>query len=197
MGKNNKTAAEPLLQIDRRARRAFKPYRKTAPIKALRWFGQAGDQLQLRVLCGGLLAAGLLRRDPRMAGAAVRMLISHEAATLAKKSVKNRVDRVRPHSAGADQVKPRKGSSKASVLNSFPSGHSAGAMAVACAFAATYPEYRTAALVSGGAVCAAQVPTCSHYPSDVVAGAALGVATDTVVGALWRLAALAWRNPPG
>jgi undecaprenyl-diphosphatase len=197
MGKKSNTAAEPLLQIDRRARRAFKPYRKTAPIKALRWFGQAGDQLQLRVLCGGLLAAGVLRRDPRMAGAAVRMLVSHEAATLAKKAVKNRVDRVRPHSADANQVEPRKGSSKAKVLNSFPSGHSAGAMAVSCAFAAQYPEYRAPALIAGGAVCAAQVPTCSHYPSDVIAGAVIGIATDTVVGALWRLVRLIWQHRPG
>ena len=50
MGKGNRAkAAEPLLQIDRQARRLFKPYRKTALVRALAWFGQAGDQLQLRL----------------------------------------------------------------------------------------------------------------------------------------------------
>jgi undecaprenyl-diphosphatase len=179
--------AEPLLAIDRKARALFTPYESRRTIKALKWFGQAGDQLQLRSLCGGVLALGLLRRDPRLVGAAVRMFVSHEAATWAKRRVKNRIDRWRPRDASnAHEVKPRKGHSKASALNSFPSGHSAGSMAVACAFAARYPEYRTPALAAGASVCLVQVPTCSHYPSDVVVGAALGALTDAVVGFVWR-----------
>ena len=182
-------AAEPLLKVDRKARALFKPYRHAAPVKALAWLGQSGDQLQLRVLSGTVLALGLARRDPHMVRAAARMLVSHELATLAKKAVKNRVDRWRPRDVGRGKtVKPKKGHSRAKAKNSFPSGHSAGAMAVACAFAAGYPAHRAAALGAGGAVSAAQVPTGSHYPSDVVAGAALGVATDALVGTGWRLA---------
>ena len=124
--------AEPLLAIDRTAREVFKPYRKTGLVKALAWFGQAGDQLQLRVLAGGVIALGLARRDARLAGAGARMLLSHELATVAKRAVKNRVDRWRPHSVKRGKaIKPRPGSSKAKARNSFPSGHSAGAMAVA------------------------------------------------------------------
>ena len=182
-------AAEPLLEIDRRARTLFKPYRKSAPVGVLAWFGQAGDQLQLRVLAGGVLAVGWVRRDRRLGRAGARMLLSHELATLAKKAVKNRVDRSRPRSVRRGKsVKPRAGSSKAHHLNSFPSGHSAGAMAVACAFAAEYPEHRVAALAAGGAVSLAQVPTGSHYPSDVATGAAIGVATGGLVGLAWRAA---------
>ena len=197
MGKGKRAkAAEPLLEIDRRARRLFKPWRRTAPVKALAWFGQAGDQLQLRVLCAGVIGFGLVRRDERLLRAGARMLVSHELATLAKKAVKNRVDRWRPRSAdNARQVKPRKGHSRTTALNSFPSGHSAGAMAVACAFAAEYPgQRRGAALAAGGAVSLAQVPTASHYPSDVVAGAAIGVATDAGVGLVWRTAGRVWRR---
>ena len=196
MGKGNKAkAAEPLLEIDRRARRLFKPYRKTAPVRALAWFGQAGDQLQLRVLSAGVIGLALVRRDERLLRAGARMLVSHELATLAKKAVKSRVNRWRPHSADdARQVKPRKGRSKAKAKNSFPSGHSAGAMAVACAFAAECPGQRGAALALGGAVSAAQVPTASHYPSDVVAGAAIGAATDAGVGLVWRTAERLWRR---
>lgn len=194
MGKKAQ-AVEPLLEIDRKARKAFKPYKDTPPVKALAWFGQAGDQLQLRVLCGGVIAFGLVRRDTRMVSAGVRMLVTHEAATLAKKAVKNRVDRLRPHSAGrGDDAKARTGHSKAKALNSFPSGHSAGAVAVASAFAAAYPEHRAPALTAAGAVAAAQVPTCSHYPSDVVAGAAIGAATHSVVGLVWRAAERLWRR---
>jgi undecaprenyl-diphosphatase len=147
------------------------------------------------VLGAGVLAVGLARRDPRRVRAAARMLVSHELATLAKKAVKNRVDRSRPRSVKRGKsVKPRKGHSKESALNSFPSGHCAGAMAVASAFAAEYPEHRTAALAAGGAVCLVQVPTASHYPSDVVAGAAIGVATDAAVGFGWRWAGRLWRR---
>jgi membrane-associated phospholipid phosphatase len=199
MGKAAKPeAAEPLLEIDRKARETFKPYRDTAPVKALDWLGQAGDQLQLRVLCAGVIALGVVRRDRRLALAGVRMLVSHEAATLAKNAVKHRVDRWRPHAAdGAKQVKPRKGRSRAKARTSFPSGHSAGAMAVASAAAAAFPEHRAAALAAGAAVGAAQVPTCSHYPSDVVAGAAIGAATGSLVGVLWRAAGRVWRRRSG
>jgi membrane-associated phospholipid phosphatase len=196
MGKASKSeAAEPLLEIDRQARELFTPYEDTAPVKALAWFGQAGDQLQLRVLCAGMNAVGLVRRDERLVRAGARMLASHEVATLAKKAVKNRVDRWRPRNAddGA-QVKPRKGHSKAKALNSFPSGHSAGAMAVACALAAEYPQHRGPALAAGAAVSAAQVPTSSHYPSDVAAGAAIGVATSAGVGLLARAVERLWRR---
>jgi membrane-associated phospholipid phosphatase len=196
MGKGTKAkAAEPLLEIDRQARRLFKPYRRTAPVKALDWFGQAGDQLQLRVLCAGVIGIAIVRRDDRLLRAGARMLVSHELATLAKKAVKNRIDRWRPRSADdARQVTPRKGHSRAKAKNSFPSGHSAGAMAVACAFAAAYPERRGAALAAGGVVSVVQVPTSSHYPSDVGAGAAIGVATDAGVGLVWRIATRLWRR---
>lgn len=181
-------AAEPMLAVDRAARRIFRPWRKSAPVKVLAWFGQAGDQLQLRVLCGGVFALGVARRDQRMIGAAARMLLAHEMATLAKKAVKNRVDRWRPRNAGGGKpVRPHEGHSKAKALNSFPSGHSAGATAVGCAFAAVYPEHRGAALAAAGAVSLVQVPTCAHYPSDVAAGVAIGAATEGMIGLAERL----------
>jgi len=39
-----------------------------------------------------------------------------------------------------------------------------------------------------------QVPTASHYPSDVVAGATIGVVTDAAVGLGWRWAERLWRR---
>jgi len=181
-------AGKPLLEFDRKASELFRPYKDTTPVKTLAWFGQAGDQLQLRVLCGGVVALGLLRRDPRMIEAGARMLVSHEAATLAKKAVKNRVDRWRPRAAGGRSVKPRKGHSKAKELNSFPSGHSAGAMAVAQAAANAYPAHGAAIRAAGVSVGLVQVPTCAHYPSDVAAGLAIGSLTERLVGRLWRAA---------
>lgn len=189
-------AAKPFLAIDRRAQKLFKPYRKTPLVKALDTLGQAGDQLQLRLLCGGVIAAGLVRRDARLAGAGVRMLLSHEIANLAKKAVKREVDRVRPRSsAGTKAAKPHPGHSSAKEKQSFPSGHSAGAAAVSSAFTAVYPQFRAPAYSAAGAIAATRIVSCAHYPSDVAAGTAIGVVTDTVMGRAWRaLRAVAQRR---
>ncbi len=193
MGKKS-DAAEPLFEIDRKARTLFKPYHNSSAVETVHTLADVGDQLPLRVICAGVFGLGLLRRDPRMMRAGVRMLLSHELATLAKNAVKHRVDRTRPRHAKR-AAKPRKGKDTSKELTSFPSGHSAGSMAVACAFAAEYPEYRGAALGVAGAVGLAQIPTCAHYPSDVAAGMAIGATASRAVGLAWHwLEALAIRQ---
>jgi len=179
-------AAEPLFEFDRRAREAFRPWRKHPLVRALGVFGQAGDQPQLRLLCAGVMAAGLARGDGRLALAGVRMLLAHEAATAAKSAVKHSVDRVRPRSdSPAKDDKPRRGGRREKELSSFPSGHSAGALAVALAFGAEYPCHRPAALAVAGAIGAVQVPTGAHYPSDVAAGWTVGALAAGAIGLLW------------
>lgn len=177
-------AAEPLFEIDRKARTLFKPYRKTRVVEAIDLLGDVGDQTQLRLVCLGLFGLGAMRRDPRMMRAGIRMLLSHELATLAKDVVKRRVDRTRPRRDA--RTKPRKGNHTSKEITSFPSGHSAGSMAVAHAFAAEYPEHRGAALTAAGAVGLAQIPTCAHYPSDVAAGMTIGALAEAVIGLAWR-----------
>lgn len=180
-------AAKPLLKIDKTAKALFKPYHESAPVKVLDTLGEVGDQLQLRLICSGVIAAGLLRADRRLAGTGVRMLLAHELATFAKGMVKRRVDRVRPRStSGRPASRPRKGRSTAKEKQSFPSGHSAGSMAVACALGAGYPQYRAPAIAAAGAVALVQIPTCAHYPSDVMAGSALGVVSERALALLGR-----------
>ena len=179
--------AKPLLKLDKRAKTAFAPYRDTLPVRALDTAGEVGDQLQLRLLCAGVFVAGLVRADGRMMRAAARMLLAHEVATLAKGVMKRQVDRRRPRSTAARKAsKPHKGHSLAKEKQSFPSGHSAGAVAVASAFAAEYPEHAAPALGAAGAVALAQVPTAAHYPSDVIAGSAIGAAASGALSLLWR-----------
>jgi undecaprenyl-diphosphatase len=178
---------KPLFKFDRRAKTAFAPYRDTLPIRMLETAGDVGDQLQLRLLCAGMFVAGLVRGDGRMMRAGARMLLAHEAATLVKGVVKRQVDRRRPRStAGRKASKPHKGRSKAKEQQSFPSGHSAGAAAVASAFAADYPEHAASALGAAGAVALAQVPTGAHYPSDIIAGSAIGAAASGALNLMWR-----------
>ena len=61
--------------------------------------------------------------------------------------------------------------------NSFPSGHSTQAWAVATIVASEYKDHRSvqiAAFASAGAVSFARVAEHKHYLSDVIAGSALG-----------------------
>jgi len=189
-------AAKPLLKLDKQARKLFRPYRRTWPVEALDTAGEVGDQPQLRLLCGGVFVLGLVRADPRMMGAAVRMLAAHELATFLKGAVKDRVDRRRPRSTGGRKAsKPHAGRSHDKEKQSFPSGHSAGSVAVACAFAASYPQYRAPALAAAGTVALAQIPTAAHYPSDVIAGATIGTAGNAMLGLISRAARRWWHGP--
>lgn len=180
------SARKALMDADKAIVRAVKPERKSAAVRAMAWASELGDQPQMLALSGGLLALGLVRRDGRMAGAGARMILSHLLATAAKNFVKHRVDRTRPRSTGngkGQAIKP--GRSHAKEETSFPSGHSAGAAAVARAFARDYPEHRGAALAGAGFIALAQIPRCAHYPTDVGAGVAIGLAAEKAVDLVW------------
>lgn len=177
------------MDLDKAARDAVRPYRETKAVEALSWYSELGDQPQMLAISGGLCALGLVRGDRRMARAGVRMVAAHLLATAAKNFVKKRIDRTRPRSAeGPNGHKPSLGRKDSKEETSFPSGHSAGAVAVALAFAREYPEYRGPALGAAGLIALAQIPRCAHYPTDVGAGLALGWAAEAAVGALWPAA---------
>jgi membrane-associated phospholipid phosphatase len=176
-------AARAVLAADEAAAEAALPYQGSPAMEALGRFASLGDQPPLRTLCAAVIAAGVAGGNRRLARAGVRMLVAHTLATLAKDFVKERVDRTRPRSKGdrgKDPV-PRPGRHTAKEETSFPSGHSAGAAAVARAFARDYPEYAAPAYAVGGALALAQIPRCAHYPTDVGAGLALGLVAEAVV----------------
>ena len=178
-----------MLAADSKTAEAALPYQGSAAMEALGRLASLGDQPPLRTLCAAVIAAGLAGGNRRLARAGVRMLAAHTLATLAKDFVKNRVDRTRPRSKGEkgkDHI-PRPGRHPAKAETSFPSGHSAGAAAVARAFARDYPEYSAPAYAAAGALALAQIPRCAHYPTDVGAGLAIGVAAEGMVDIGFRL----------
>ncbi len=182
-------AHRALINADKAALRAVAPKRKSMAVRAIFRASELGDQPQLLTLSGGLLALGLVRGDGRMARAGARMVLSHLLATAAKNFVKHRIDRTRPRSTGRGKghaIKP--GRSRAKEETSFPSGHSAGAAAVARAFARDYPEHRGAALAGAGFIALAQIPRSAHYPTDVAAGLAIGLAAEKAVDLVWPFA---------
>lgn len=160
--------------------------RGSLPVQALSKFSKLGDQPELRLISAGVVAAGLLLRHERLSRAGMRMLAAHELATIAKDFAKDRIDRTRPRSArDRRQAGARPGERTDKEHSSFPSGHSAGAVAVAQAFAREFPEHRAPALAAAGLIAVGQVPKYAHYPTDVAAGAILGAASEALVSALW------------
>lgn len=172
-------------EVDRKTAEAVAPVHDSPAVKAIGFVSELGDQPPIRVICGTMIAAGLLRRDRKLSRAGLRMLLAHSLATWAKVLIKNRVDRTRPKllvEEGRYEAEP--GHSREKEESSFPSGHTAGAVAAAGTFAADYPEHALPAWGASAAVAAAQVPRCMHYPSDIGAGAALGLASAAVVNRL-------------
>ncbi len=173
-------------QADRAASRRLNRARHGRAMRLLGAAGDLADQPPLRLLCAVVIAAGAVRRDRRLAGTGARMLAAHTLATLAKNAIKAVVDRTHPDHG--DDPAIRLGRSDEHGRTSFPSGHSAGAVAVAQAFARRYPDHATAARMGALAASAVQVPRGKHYLGDVVAGAGIGwlaeTAADAVVAAL-------------
>jgi undecaprenyl-diphosphatase len=184
-----------LIDLDDRARRLFEPYTDAPPMRVLDVFSKLGDQPELRTIAGTLLAVGTFAGSDRLVRAGARMIIAHEAATLVKDLAKMNVDRARPRSAGnGGAKKPKKGDHTAKEKTSFPSGHSAGAMAAACAFSREFPEYRVAAIGAAALIAASQVPRCAHYPTDVAAGVLIGVVVEALTNAAWGAADMDGRS---
>lgn len=64
---------------------------------------------------------------------------------------------------------------------SFPSGHSAAAMAVAFAYALAFPGLAPALIVLAMLVGASRVFLGVHYPGDVLVGQAIAIATALLI----------------
>jgi membrane-associated phospholipid phosphatase len=137
---------------------------------------EIGDQPQMRLLCAANIGIAVIRRDNRLLKTGIKMLSAHTLAIWAKSGVKSVVNRTRPESG--DDPAVRWGDSDAHEENSFPSGHSAGAVSVAEAFARNYPNHALAARTAAFVVAAVQVPRGTHYAGDVAAGVVIGFAAE-------------------
>ncbi len=69
---------------------------------------------------------------------------------------------------------------------SFPSGHSASSFAAATALASFYPGVAPLVFALATGVALSRVHLGHHFPSDVTAGALIGVASGTAVATLLK-----------
>jgi undecaprenyl-diphosphatase len=157
---------------------------------ALRLAGKASelaDQPPLIALSIATLAGGLALRHGAVARAGARMLASHLLATGAKTVLKSVIDRTRPARAVRQGYRLEKGDGAGDPsLNSFPSGHTAGAVAVAEAIAAELPGGALPARLAAAGVGLVQPHRGKHYLSDVAAGAVIGWVSARIVDAVWK-----------
>lgn len=157
-------------------------FRSEPVVKAVAKAGELSDQEPLYALSGAVMVIGLVSRNRRLAVAGGRMLGSALLAAALKSLVKRSVTRTRPHvvmdehryasAAGGSERKPEQ---------SFPSGHAAGAAAVARALTRVYPQAGAAVTGATALVGLSRVMKGAHYPGDVLAGALVGLIAEAVV----------------
>lgn len=136
------------------------------------------------VLWGGTAAAIAVFGSAGARKAAVRGVASLALASATINTVgKWSVRRARPLLDGVPAVRQL---ATQPQTTSFPSGHSASAFAFAAGLALESPGWGAAVAPVAASVAFSRVYTGVHYPSDVLAGAALGVAAGFVVRRLAR-----------
>ena len=125
-------AADADLAVTHRAAK----HRHDPLVKAAGAAAEIADQPPLIALSAGTALVGLVTRRPDLVRGGLRMLAAHGVATGIKTLIKHRVDRTRPKKALDDgEHRFELGRTHDHDLNSFPSGHLAGAVAVSRAAA--------------------------------------------------------------
>jgi membrane-associated phospholipid phosphatase len=191
--KARKSASKPVRKVARKAAQLDEELTLTAaqarhhPVtRAVAKLTELADQPPLIAASLGTLAIGLVAGRPDLARGGARMLASHLLATGAKLAVKQGVARTRPGPAlDKGEAKFALGESGEHDETSFPSGHTAGAVAVARAASREIEGAAAPGAVATAAVAAAQAPAGNHYLSDVIAGAVIGWASEAVVSAVF------------
>lgn len=159
----------------------MRPLLQKPAVRRLGKLGNLGDEPPLLAISTVLLLGGTLARNPALQRASIRMLMAHFVAIALKEWGKNSVDRTRPaEQLRAGSYHMAMGNSRDADLRSFPSGHTAGALALARAFSRDYPRYTKPLLAAAAAIGALQVPRGAHYPGDVLAGGVAGAVAEKI-----------------
>ncbi|MFI6808097.1 phosphatase PAP2 family protein [Streptomyces luteogriseus] len=146
---------------------------------------EAAEHTKLWWAAAGMMAAAGGWRGRTAAAAGITAMAT--AQVLSNAVAKQLYRRRRPPQewVSAEDLQDRPDSS------SFPSGHTAAAFAFAGAVAPVWPAAGAACAVSAVTVAAERVHSGAHYPFDVAAGGALGLAAAALVRAAPRLL---WRH---
>ena len=181
--------ADAVTRADLAILQAVEPLADHPLIDAVGEAAELADQPPLIIASLATLATGLALRRPGLARAGIGMLGAHLAATGIKTLIKDKISRPRPdivcedgeHYLEKDDSDENEGEEK-----SFPSGHSAGAVAVARALVREYPGAAPVAYPLAATAALIQIPRMSHFPSDVMAGSIIGLIAERLSSAVLR-----------
>ncbi len=185
MGKKKKKALRAAAEHEHDAHGPMRALAAMGAMRALAPVAKATDEPPLLALGLGTLAIGAVLRRPALARSGARMVTSHLLATALKTVMKASVDRARPNVAGASPTLEKGHGTGDTNLNAFPSGHTAGAVAVAQSIAREAPAAAGVAKLVAGSAGVVQVARGAHYTSDVVAGAVIGWVSERI--ASWAI----------
>jgi PAP2 superfamily len=164
-------------------------HRNHGAVRAVGAMSEIADQMPAYALSGAVLGLGLIAGRMKVAEAGGRMLASLLVATALKSVAKRIVARTRPH------MLLDEGEYELTVFppddgdwQSFPSGHTADAVAGARALARVFPTASGPAYAAAAVIGAVQIPRAKHYPLDVAAGALVGLAAEAIVDGAARVA---------
>ena len=176
-----------LARTDLAVAQAASAYERHPTVVTIGALAELADQPPMVTICLATVGTGIVRDDTRQMRAGLRMLLAHAMATGVKTILKNSVDRSRPFKVAEEGRHDFEGGeSHDGKDRSFPSGHTAGALAVARAVAREYPSAAlplTFAVLFVGGI---QIPRQSHHPSDVATGAAIGYVSELASDYLLR-----------
>jgi undecaprenyl-diphosphatase len=148
--------------------------------RAVPAIGRSADYGRLWLVVAAGLAATRNRHARR---SALRGLVALSTASAATNLLSKRLaGRPRPTTDGIPLTRRLR---RSPVTTSFPSGHSASAAAFVTGVALESPVLAVPIAVLGAAVAVSRVVTGAHYPSDVVAGVALGAGAGAATLYWW------------
>jgi undecaprenyl-diphosphatase len=145
------------------------------------------DINQSRVAVWGALPVALAWWFYAGRGKAVRVFLAMALAValcdaLSHRFIKPLVHRARPEKAGVSVVLR----TRSHGGYSFPSNHAANSFSGATVLGLAYPAWRIPALLIAALVAYSRVYVGVHFPSDVAAGAALGMLIGGLIGSALR-----------
>lgn len=145
------------------------------------WIGQGWHLASLSIL---LLALAWAFEKRALKVAAIQSLIAHGIAAVLANGLKHLIGRPRPkftHSGDWQMA-----ISWVSGLDSFPSGHSTAGFAVATVLAKRFPVWGPLCIGLAAFVALSRVLRGSHFPTDVVGGAVVGILSGSIAAAPLR-----------
>lgn len=164
------------------------PFHRSLPpavLEAFGWLTEAGRSDWFLIPAGLILIAAMFARRPAKAtrltarraslvATSAYVFLAVGLSGIVALSAKNIIGRARPKHFDAEGIWSFDPLGLDHSWTSFPSGHATTAGAVAMVVALLWPAYRVPGIALCALVAYSRVVIGAHYPSDIIAGFALG-----------------------